>query len=88
LPDYQGIGIGTKFLNEIAAMYVNKGYDFEIITSAKNMIMALNKSPLWAITRYSVAKRPTTGTIEKNRKNLRTNCKNATFFYVKQNKKR
>ena len=43
LPDYQGIGLGTKFLNEIAKMYINDGYDFSIITSAKNLINALKK---------------------------------------------
>lgn len=74
LPDYQGIGLGTKFLNIVAQHYKDKGFDFIIITSAKNMIAALRKSDKWAMTRYSAIKRPSTGKIDKNRK-LRTDCK-------------
>lgn len=53
LPDYQGIGLGTKFLNVIADMYLQKGYDFSIITSAKNMIYSLKKNKKWIMTRYN-----------------------------------
>lgn len=54
LPDYQGIGLGTKFLNFIAEKYKRLGFEFTIVTSAKNMIHALNASGKWIMTRYSV----------------------------------
>ena len=38
LPDYQGIGLGTKFLNVVAKYWSNKGFNVGITTSAKNMI--------------------------------------------------
>lgn len=59
LPDYQGIGLGTKFLNEIAKIYVNEGYDFSIITSAKNLIASLRKRNNWVLFRYSKHKNVT-----------------------------
>ena len=82
LPDYQGIGLGYKFLNVVAKRYTRKGYDFSIITSARNFIFRLSKSNKWAMTRLSKSKRSTTGKIDRYRSSLRTNCKTASFFYV------
>lgn len=82
LPDYQGIGLGTKFLNCIAQLYHTEGYDFSITTSAKNMIASLQKQNKWTFTRYSVNNCSSNkSAIDCNRKSLRTNCKTATFFY-------
>ena len=82
LPDYQGIGLGTKFLNEIAKYYSNMGYDFTIVTSAKNMIMALRKSSKWTMIRYSVNKCTSNkSVIDNNRSSMRNNCKTASFMY-------
>lgn len=52
LPDYQGIGLGRKFLNFVSDIYVKQGYDFGITTSVKNLMMALTKDKNWALTRY------------------------------------
>ena len=52
LPDYQGIGLGRKFLNAVGDMYVAQGYDFMICTSAKNLMMALRNDPTWVMSRY------------------------------------
>jgi GNAT superfamily N-acetyltransferase len=82
LPDYQGIGLGTKFLNIVARMYSAQGFDFSIVTSAKNMIGALNKSNEWVLARYSVNQSSNNkNAIDGNRKTLRNNCKTASFFY-------
>lgn len=83
LPDYQGIGLGTKFLNVIAESWINKGYQFSICTSAKNIIGALNKSPKWRMIRYGAQHRPGVNSIERFSKTLRTNCSTASFKYVK-----
>lgn len=86
MPDYQGIGIATMFLKTIAEHYVKKGYDFSIVTSAKNLIGALNKSNNWLLQRYSATATSTnTNAIDYARKTLRTNCKTASFFYKRQN---
>ena len=75
LPDYQGVGLGTKFLNVVAEYYTLQGYDFRIVTSAKNMIYALNKSPKWVMVRWSVNKcNSNKSKIDGNRPSMRNNC--------------
>ena len=82
LPDYQGIGLGTKFLGAIANRYWLQGADFSIVTSAKNMIAALNRSPNWVLNRYGVNSCSSVkSAIDYGRKSIRSNCKTASFFY-------
>lgn len=82
LPDYQGIGLGTKFLNEIAKYYSQLHYEFSIVTSAKNMIYALKKSNKWTMIRYSANKCSSNkNAIDYKRKSMRSNCKTASFIY-------
>jgi len=52
LPDYQGLGFGIKFLNEIGYIYKNDGFRFTIVTSAPSLIYALKKRTQWALTNY------------------------------------
>ena len=76
MPDYQGIGLGTKFLNIVAEYYTRLGFDFRIVTSAKNMIFALNKSEHWKMIRWSVNKcNSDKSKIDGNRKSMRNDCK-------------
>ena len=82
LPDYQGIGLGTKFLNAIAKYYVKQNYDFSIITSAKNLINALKKNERWCMYSYEKSKQSKTGTIDNHRK-IRNECYTARFMYKK-----
>ena len=92
LPEYQGIGIGKKFLDIIANIYFEQGYDVKITTSAKNLIFGLTSSNKWALTRYGcntnlqskiarIQKKPestmTTATFLKSARKVKT----ATFFY-------
>lgn len=84
LPDYQGIGIATKFLEIIAKYYTKKGYDFSIVTSAKNLIYALQKNNNWILIRYfSLQCSSSKSAIDYNRKSIRSNCKTASFFFKK-----
>jgi GNAT superfamily N-acetyltransferase len=76
LPDYQGIGLGTQFLNIVADYYKQLGFDFRIVTSAKNMIYALNKSAKWKMIRWSVNKcNSDKSKIDGNRPSMRNNCR-------------
>lgn len=52
LPDYQGIGLGKKFLTLIADLYLSNGFDFKITTSAKNLISGLASDSRWILERY------------------------------------
>lgn len=77
LPDYQGIGLGIRFLTIIAEKYKSMGFVFHIVTSAKNMIMGLSKNDKWSFTNYMVhtnVKGKLAG-----RKSLRLKNKTATF---------
>lgn len=84
LPDYQGVGIATRFLKAIAEHYTKMGYDFSIVTSAKNLIYALNKSNEWLLQRYSANNCSSNKrAIDYKRKSMRSQCKTASFFYKK-----
>ena len=80
LPDYQGIGLGTKLLSQMAKQYKKIGR-VAIVTSAKNMINALNKNPRWKCTRYDVQKIKSL-TANEFLKRASRNVKTATFEYI------
>ena len=46
LPDYQGIGIGRRFLNVIAKKYADEGFDVKITTSAKNLMKSVKTTAI------------------------------------------
>lgn len=50
-PDYQGIGIGKAFLNEIASRYKKEYFRVTITTSSPALIFSLKNSKRWAMTR-------------------------------------
>ncbi|MFY7937227.1 MAG: GNAT family N-acetyltransferase [Flavobacterium sp.] len=47
LPDYQGAGIGIKFLEQIGLEYKKNKYRYTINTTAPSLIYALKKSEKW-----------------------------------------
>lgn len=82
LPDYQGIGIGYAFLTTVAKAYVNEGWTFSIVTSAKNLIWKLSKSNEWQTVRCGYCKCVSTkSAIDYRRKSIRNDCKTASFKY-------
>lgn len=81
MPDYQGVGLGTNFLNAIAEHYSKMGYDFSITTSAKNLILALKRSDRWMCSFFGTVKKKVG--IHK----LRIGVKMGSFFYRKGKEK-
>lgn len=79
LPDYQGIGLGTRFLDAVCDIYADDNI-VSIVTSAKNMINALQKSDVWKSRGYSVS--PKSGKKAKVKTSHRVNVKTARFVYV------
>jgi ABC-type molybdenum transport system ATPase subunit/photorepair protein PhrA/GNAT superfamily N-acetyltransferase len=51
LPDYQGLGIGIKLLNEIGYFYKKQKQRFNIVSSSPSLINSLKKSKNWICTR-------------------------------------
>lgn len=83
LPDYQGIGLGYKFLMIVAKSYSDRGYDFSIVTSAKNLIMKLNESKYWKLRKVGVNKCSSVkSAIDYKRSTIRDKCKTASFQFV------
>ena len=83
LPNYQGIGIGKKFLSFIAKKYAEEGFDVKITTSAKNLIFSLVKDKNWILQRYSANKKTPTKnkSCTKLINTIRRNCKTASFYF-------
>ena len=50
-PDYQGIGVGGKFMSELAKDYKNSGMRIRLVTSAPSFIHGLSASKNWMMVR-------------------------------------
>ena len=64
LPDYQGIGIGTKFIGEIAKVYTDNGYILNLTTTTPSLVNALRRNKNWVLIRFGRCK-STFATLEK-----------------------
>lgn len=56
LPDYQGIGIGTKFIKEVAKIVSAEGYELNLTTTTPALVGALKRDPEWILARYGRVK--------------------------------
>ena len=52
LPDYQGIGIGTKFIKEVAKIISGRGFELNLTTTTPALVGALRTDPEWILARY------------------------------------
>lgn len=52
LPDYQGIGLGGRFLDYIAVLYIKQKYQARIVTSTPAMIYSLKNNKKWALVDF------------------------------------
>lgn len=55
LPDYQGIGIGMKFIDRVAQMIRERGERLNLTTTTPALKHALVKDPRWSLARYGRA---------------------------------
>lgn len=56
LPDYQGIGIGIKFINEISKHYIESGFNMNLTTTTPALINGLRRDRNWVLIRMSKLK--------------------------------
>lgn len=85
LPDYQGVGIGNRISEAVAACFKTTGYPYFSLTSHPAMIAHRRKSPLWRMTRRGVGtSNGSTGLTKGDGKRRRTsrNRLTAAFEYV------
>ena len=52
LPDYQGIGIGTAFIKEVAKMITQEGYELNLTTTTPALVGALKRDKEWVLARF------------------------------------
>lgn len=83
LPDYQGLGIGGRMLNEIAKIYCNQKYRFSIVTSQPNLINSLKKSKEWLCKNFGRNK-PHRGVL-KNTQNSKSGSENRLTIVFEYN---
>lgn len=56
LPDYQGIGIGMHFINEVCSQYKQKGLNVNLTTTTPSLVGALKRSDKWLLKRFGRSK--------------------------------
>ena len=83
VPEFQGFGIGVKFMNEIAKLYDDNR--IRITTSLKPFIESLSKNKSWRCVRFGrVGKSGATSSVHSSDKNsLSNNRITATFEWIK-----
>lgn len=81
LPDYQGIGLGTIFLNEIGKIL---NTDFAITTSQPALINSLKNNKNWICTRNTRNTRNTGKLAKALNKTLSNKRITTTFVYNKE----
>lgn len=85
LPDYQGIGLGVRFISCVADLFAQSGFRFSIITSARNFCCALAKSPDWVAYSFQASKKSNVAKVSPKTKSIlqaeRRSCKMASFYW-------
>ncbi len=56
LPDFQGIGIGMNFINEICEQYKEKGLNVNLTTTTPSLVGALTRDKKWLLKRFGRTK--------------------------------
>jgi GNAT superfamily N-acetyltransferase len=51
LPDYQGIGIGIKFINEVSRHYIENGFNMNLTTTTPALVGGLSRNDKWSLVR-------------------------------------
>lgn len=82
-PDYQGIGVGSRFMSEIARKYKRDGYRMSLVTSSPAFIHGLQQNKSWAMTRKPsrVQKTAKTGALAGTTSDARLT---ATFEFIER----
>jgi ABC-type Mn2+/Zn2+ transport system ATPase subunit/GNAT superfamily N-acetyltransferase len=79
-PDYQGIGLGVRFMSEIAALYNAQKHRVSLVTSAPSFVHGLQKRKDWVMTRKPGRVGKTAGVLAGSTSDARLT---ATFEYAK-----
>lgn len=81
LPDYQGIGIGTRFIKAIAEIYKKEGFDFNLTTTTPSLVHALLKDENWGLSRYGRSTSSFGKGFEKKKLNNASSGRRVTYSF-------
>ena len=83
-PDYQGIGLGGRFMSHICNRYKEMGFRVKLVTSAPSFIHGLRASKNWVMTRKPSRLQPAgpTSGFSKDSNTTSTARLTASFEYV------
>lgn len=56
LPDYQGVGIGTLFQNNIAKRYIDNGFNVNCTTTTPALVGSMRRDKQWGLVRFGRSK--------------------------------
>jgi GNAT superfamily N-acetyltransferase len=56
LPDYQGVGIGVRFINAVSGIIAAEGFNVNLTTTTPALVGALKRSQDWALVRRGPVK--------------------------------
>ena len=56
LPDYQGVGIGVRFINSVSGAVAAEGFNVNLTTTTPALVAALKRSKDWALVRKGAVK--------------------------------
>lgn len=56
LPDFQGVGIGVKFINAVCDIVASEGFNVNLSTTTPALVGALKRSSKWGLFRKGVVK--------------------------------
>lgn len=88
LPDYQGLGIGVRFITEVAKIVCKDGIKLNLTTTTPALVWALKKSDEWQLFRKGVVGAKNLqrlGTIIKSVTNKGSQMRPTFSFNYKQN---
>lgn len=80
LPDYQGVGIGVRFINAVSEAVAAEGHNVNLTTTTPALVGALKRSHDWALVRKGAAK---LGDLHK-RGNPQTNGRKESLAHLKR----
>lgn len=54
LPDYQGVGVGVRFINAVSGIIAGEGFNVNLTTTTPALVGALKRSQDWSLVRKGV----------------------------------
>lgn len=81
LPDYQGIGIGIKFINLVSEIVAAEGFNINLTTTTPALVGGLKRSSKWSLVRKGVQKTNHSAKLDAKNLHNASSSKRPTFSF-------